>query len=119
MATEETRILNKIRVALSGLVVTFRNHVGVIKDENGVVHRFGLCKGSSDLVGWKTIVITPDMIGRDVAVFLAIEVKTSTGRPSKEQRFFIDAVQEAGGISGIARSDEEALEIVNRVPGRD
>ena len=64
--------------------------------------RFGLCVGSADIIG-----IAP--CGR----FLAIEVKTSTGRPSKEQVVFLAAVKKAGGISGIAHSPEEALNIIN------
>jgi hypothetical protein len=64
---------------------------------------FGLCVGSSDIVG-----IAPD--GR----FLAIEVKTPTGRPTKEQLRFIAAVRNAGGIAGIARSVDEALQLIVR-----
>lgn len=114
MAQAESKILNSIRLALNGVVVTFRNHVGALKDEAGRIHRFGLCRGSSDLIGWKTVKITQDMVGQDVAVFLAIEVKTEAGRLSREQKFFLDAVKESGGISGVARSDKEALEIVLR-----
>lgn len=62
---------------------------------------FGLCVGSSDIVG-----IAPD--GR----FLAIEVKTPAGRPTKEQLRFIEAVRNAGGIAGIARSVDEALDLI-------
>jgi hypothetical protein len=70
---------------------------------NARMMTFGLCVGSSDIVG-----IAPD--GR----FLAVEVKTKTGRPTKEQLRFIEAVQSAGGIAGIARGAEEALELIRR-----
>lgn len=68
---------------------------------NARIMKFGLCVGSSDIIG-----IAPD--GR----FLAIEVKTKTGRASKEQLRFIEAVKNAGGIAGIARSVEEALDLL-------
>lgn len=63
--------------------------------------RFGLAVGSSDIIG-----VSPD--GR----FLAVEVKTKKGRASKEQLRFIEAVRNAGGIAGIARSPQEALELI-------
>jgi hypothetical protein len=45
-------------------------------------------------------------------VFTSIEVKTPTGRVSPEQRQWLEAVQAAGGIAGVARSVEDALRIV-------
>ena len=111
----ETKIQNLILMALSkaGCLV-FRNEsagawVGKVlhKDANQVtltdarMIRFGLAVGSADIIG-----IAP--CGR----FLAIEIKTSTGRPTKEQLRFIEAVNNAGGIAGIARSVEDALKLI-------
>lgn len=56
--------------------------------------------------------ITPEMVGTTVAVFASIEVKTPTGRLRPEQQQWLDAVQAAGGIAGVARSVEDALRIV-------
>ena len=61
----------------------------------------GLCKGSSDLIGWKTITITPDMIGKKIAVFTAIEVKYGLTKTTEEQQNFIDQVKLAGGEAKI------------------
>jgi len=72
----------------------------------------GLCKGGSDIIGIRPTVITQDMVGQTVGVFLADEVKTPTGRPTKEQLRFIEAVNNAGGIAGIARSVSDALELI-------
>ena len=74
--------------------------------------QFGLCKGSADLIGYRTITITPDMVGQQVAVFLSIEVKNPTGRIRPEQQAWMETVQAAGGIAGVARSVEDALRIV-------
>ena len=73
--------------------------------------RYGLQPGSSDLIGWRTVTITPDMVGQRIAVFTSIEVKTPTGRVKPEQQQWLDAVQAAGGIAGVARSVEDALRI--------
>ena len=46
-----------------------------------------------------------------MAVFTSIEVKTATGRLRPEQRQWLEAVQAAGGIAGVARSVEDAQEL--------
>lgn len=68
--------------------------------------------GACDLPGWTSVVITPEMVGRTVAVFTSIEAKSSTGRATPEQRNWMEQVVRAGGIAGIARSGDEALGIV-------
>jgi hypothetical protein len=82
--------------------LVFRNNTGAVKDGDRYI-RYGLCKGSADIIG-----LTPD--GR----FLAVEVKTRTGRPTKEQLTFIDAINEQGGIAGVARTPEDALLLLAR-----
>ena len=68
----------------------------------------GLCTGSSDLIGWRSIEVTAEMVGRRLAVFAAVEVKSDTGRLTEQQRAFLIAVEDAGGIAGVARSVEDA-----------
>lgn len=67
----------------------------------------GLCEGSSDLIGLKRVVITPDMVGQTIAQFLAIEVKTPKGKPKPKQNNFLDVVNGAGGIGMVARSVDD------------
>lgn len=70
--------------------------------------------GQSDLIGWRTITITPEMVGCKLAVFMSVECKREKGgRTSDAQRHWIDMVRRAGGIAGVANSPEAALEIVN------
>jgi hypothetical protein len=108
----ETNLMNTILLANHGCRL-FRNNTGAIKDQTGRLVRFGLCKGSSDLIGFKPVTITPDMVGRTVAIFTAIEVKTPGGKPTPEQLHFVKRVKDHGGIAGIARSVEEMLAITN------
>ena len=69
--------------------------------------------GQSDLVGWRTIEITQDMVGRRVAVITAIECKREKGgRTSADQERFIDTVRAAGGIAGVANTPDSACAIV-------
>jgi len=111
----ETRLMHMVMLALSeaGCLV-WRNNTGQAW-HGKVIHKagqqvtltdarmqpYGICVRSSDLIG-----IAP--CGR----FLAVEVKTATGRVSKEQQTFIDAVRRSGGIAGIARSVDDALQLL-------
>jgi hypothetical protein len=112
-AASEQSIQQHIRIACStGATRLFRNNTGTLKDQHGRPVQFGLCKGSADLIGYRSITITPDMVGQQVAVFTSIEVKTPTGRVRPEQQAWLDTVQAAGGIAGVARSVEDALRIM-------
>lgn len=72
----------------------------------------GLHKGSSDLIGWKPVVVTESMVGETVALFVSVEVKTATGRVTTEQKQWIDVINTAGGIAGVARSDHDAVKLI-------
>lgn len=84
----------------------FRNTCGYITTDTRHI-RYGLTPGSSDLIGWKTVTITPEMVGCRIAIFLAVEVKTPKGRVTKQQQNFIDVVRRMGGIAEVVRSAEE------------
>jgi hypothetical protein len=110
---EETRLQNQIRNALStGPTRAWRNNIAKLR-VRGRWMDFGIPgKGGSDLIGLHSMTIEPHHVGQTMAVFLAVEVKTATGRPTAEQKRFIEFVQSAGGIAGIARSVDEALELI-------
>jgi hypothetical protein len=72
-------------------------------------------EGLLDLGGWHTVVVTPEMIGRKLAIYTALEVKTKTGRLRAAQKKFIDLVRAAGGLAGVVRSPEDAEEILKEI----
>ena len=104
MKTEHT-IQNEIRVALTenGYTV-FRANVGKVKTADGRWFDTGLPKGHPDLYGFRP----------DGKVFY-IEVKNANGRVRPEQKQFIKTVKARGALAGIARSVEDALDIVHGV----
>ena len=113
---KESNIQNLILLALSEndclvwRVETAGAWVGrVLHSEQGTVTlansrmiQAGLVKGGSDIIG----------IHKPSGRFLAVEVKTTNGRVSKEQTNFINAINKAGGIAGVARSVKDALELL-------
>ena len=98
---EETVLMNKIRIALSEYGVCFRSNVGKVRMHDGRYFDTGLPKGFSDLFG----------VRNDGRVFF-VEVKTPTGHVRKEQKKFIDRMKELNALAGIARSVEDAIDIV-------
>jgi ribosomal protein L27 len=64
----------------------------------------GLCVGSSDLIGYRQV--------DGVAQFVALEVKSATGRPTAQQVQFLDHITSAGGCAGIVRSVEDAQSLL-------
>lgn len=132
--SNESDLMKKIMLKLGSIkgVRVFRNNVAVtwtgksvrfvkkqtvnvqpgdVLIQNARVLHAGLCKGSSDIIGFKSVNITPDMVGKTVAIFIAPEVKTISGKISTEQEAFINTVNRFGGIAAIVRSEEEAEEL--------
>jgi len=65
----------------------------------------GLCVGSSDLIGYRVV--------DRVAQFVALEVKSATGRATAQQTQFIDHINAVGGCAGIVRSVEDAQTVLS------
>lgn len=98
----EADLYNVIRLAVTehgGRV--FRNNVGLFTTDHGTKIMTGLCEGSSDLIGWTKL-------GR----FLAIEVKSPTGKLTKEQLAFLKAVIASGGVGIVARSVKDVTDVL-------
>lgn len=97
----EADIQARIMLALSAAgCLIWRQNTGAMRGDDGRLIRFGLCVGSSDIIG-----MSPD--GR----FLAVEVKRLGGRTSAAQVRFIAAVNLHGGRAGIARCESDAVAI--------
>ncbi len=108
MAQQETEILNRWRLKWAKWAVLLRNNTGMFLTLDGERRVMaGLGRGTSDFIGWKTIIVTPDMVGKKVALFCAVEGKTPDGRLSEEQAHFIHMVRQAGGIAMVVRSEDQ------------
>lgn len=81
----EARVQDEARLEASRLGWRlWRQNVGALKDETGRIVRYGLCNDtavmnkrikSSDLIGIRPIIITPDMVGTTLGQFVAREIK--------------------------------------------
>lgn len=95
----EASIQSAIRLAAAKMgIVLFRNNVGTLQDRNGQYVRYGLCIGSSDLIGYM-----PN------GIFIAIEVKTPKKKATAAQMAFLLSVITAGGIGLCCTSVDEFI----------
>ena len=99
---EEHFIQNEIRKNINDLAVIFRINVGVFKSNDGRFVSTGVPKGFSDLFGFR----------KSDGKVIFLEIKNEKGKASQEQVRFLKTMQEYGAITGIARSVEEAREII-------
>ncbi len=106
---KESTVLASIRAVLERIpgVIVLRNNVGAAK-LRGFWVRFGLGKGSSDLV----CIIAPT--GR--ACFIETK-RPKGGRLSKEQEQFIANMRAMGAVAGVAHSVDDALALVREAKG--
>lgn len=101
----------RLEVARHGDML-WRNNVGVLLDRRGVPVRFGLLNDSaavnkefksSDLIGIRRVLVTPDMVGKVVGLFWAVECKEEKWKwrgdeHEMAQAKFISLVNTYGGI---------------------
>lgn len=107
----EKRVEQEINLAASKLGARlFKNNVGFAITQNGSPIKFGLAKGSSDLIGIAPIKITPEMVGKTVGVFLSIEVKKDKFgkyKATQEQEAWIAMIKKKGGIAAVLDDAED------------
>lgn len=95
---------NPVGVAFNGnnpKFVNNKNGKRYLILENPRVVNYGLCKGSCDIIGFKT--------ESGNAIFFGLEVKTEGDSTRKHQKKFMEMVNKNGGISGVVRSVEDAM----------
>jgi hypothetical protein len=68
--------------------------------------------GGSDRVGFRPVVITPDMVGKTVAVFLCIEEKTINDTLKPNQKKWHNFIISEGGISEIWKEKKDGSIII-------
>jgi hypothetical protein len=115
----ETAIMQRWLLRLSAQGYTlFRNNVGTgwagkferLPGGDILIHNprplhCGLYRGSSDLIGWRSVEVTQDMVGQRIAMFVGAEVKAQRGRESDAQRNFREILVASGGEGLVLRGN--------------
>lgn len=122
MNNEETKLQRRIMLETEDVNTrVFRNNVGAawqgsnftIRDRRLIEGKaryvvYGLAPGSSDLVAVRSIEITPDMVGKRIAVAGFIETKVDGQTTTTEQKNFLKMGYRLGAITAVATTVEEA-----------
>lgn len=108
----------------------YRNNTGVAYDQSNRPIFFGLGNDgvkrddsirTHDWIGYHTLTVTPEMVGKKVAVFTAIDAKKlgfvskavySVGTREYGQDKFAKRVINAGGIAGFATNAEDVTRLM-------
>ena len=127
---QEHDIQNAIRLHVSqhGLATLFRGNVGqaytgnpadITKKPDGTViiknarpFKSGLPMGWPDLFGFRLTEITPEMVGKELPVFCAIEVKRPGKHPTEVQENCLGYLKNNSCLAGVATSTEDAERIL-------
>lgn len=119
----EARVSSRVRLAAPHFdMKLWRNNVGALIDKRDIPVRFGLANDSpqlnkriksGDLIGWRRVTITPEMVGSVIAQFVSIETKKAgwkyTGDDHEQaQQRWAALVALAGGYARFV-SDPAAL----------
>ena len=132
MSTPETKASLQVRLEANKQGCRlYKNNTGVAFDKYNRPVFFGLgnegkknkdSDRTPDWVGWHNVVITPDMVGKTLPVFLAIDAK-KLGFKHKEvyskntreygQNKFFQKVINFNGIAGFAATAEHVREIIS------
>lgn len=97
---KETSVWKQILLDLSPLGFRlFRNQRYKGKTDKGAWVDCGVGgNGGHDLIGYRIITITPDMVGQQIAQYAEIEAKTMTGHLTKDQKIRADRLKKDGAI---------------------
>lgn len=118
----EHDIQNSIRIALAHRnIYTERMNAGKFWGGKVLAHDgrhlvldnptqvIGAAPGTADLVGFRPLQVTPDMVGKTIAQFVAIEVKKPGERPRENQLRYLRMINQRGGV-GVWADDVEGVE---------
>jgi hypothetical protein len=129
----ESKLQAAIRLALAarGDNVFWRNSVGKATYYKGgercpmcheptfgarkFVVPYGLCPGSSDLIGMVPVDVINSLEHMKLGVYVGLEVKTPKGREREEQKLYRELVTKRGGVVEVVRSVQDAHDVIERI----
>jgi hypothetical protein len=101
---------NRTGKAWRGNVVEFENYYAgtqVLKLKNPVLLKYGLCNGSSDLIGFEF----DDFVVCQAPIFCSIEVKTKNDKLKPDQKDWLSMVNKFNGRAYVAHETDDGYKL--------
>lgn len=118
MATKEINIQRAcmLEAGSDPDVLIWRQHVGAYRalDAPERIIKVGL-PGQADACMAVSVTITPDMVGKRIAVLCQPEFKAPKGRQAVEQKRWQIAIERLGGIYRLIRSVDDLRQMIEDV----
>src|SRR5262249_44758114 len=116
--TKESDVLRQVLAFDPLNLQLWRNTRGrYLHHQSGTWISYGLGpNGAADCIGYRVIRIAPDMVGKRVAQFAAVETKAPGEALSAEQETFLDDVRAAGGFAVMVQSAEALARAMGLLP---
>lgn len=92
-----------------GEVLSHDGKLLVLKNPTKIM---GAPAGTSDIIGCKTVFITPQMVGKNIGQFVAIEVKKQGENAKRHQENYLALMRSRGAITGVCRSPEDMVRLL-------
>ena len=88
-------------------ILMIQTPVPTIKPDGDTFYTMGT-KGMADSHFCLSVIVTPQMVGKRIGVFGALERKTPNDRLQPHQRRYLSKVAELGGIAAVVRKGEDS-----------
>jgi len=96
--SEHSTAANFLGYAAQAGIELLRANAGKFRSLYGNQIIEGFPQGFPDYVGYRSVVVTEDMVGQTVAIFAAAEIKAKTDTRTEQQRKWADKLREAGAL---------------------
>jgi hypothetical protein len=105
-----------LAVGSRGDVMIWRQFSGKVRaySDPSVVFKIGT-PGMADSCMGVEVTITPEMVGKRVAILCQPEFKTAKGKQSAEQKKWEKAVRSIGGVYAVIRSPADLVALIEKV----
>lgn len=111
MASKHSRLMETVMLGATRLGHRlWKNDRGLAWTKDGAPVKYGVGpNGTPDLIGYVSVTVTHDMVGKTLPVFAAVEAKTGLQKPREDQERFLRHLDTVGGFATWGNDADELI----------